>query len=70
MGTPSRSPNFDDPGRALDAGWAHGRETLSLATQGWQIMAIDFSASALADGRSLGEAAPEQMGALLRGAPL
>jgi 2-polyprenyl-3-methyl-5-hydroxy-6-metoxy-1,4-benzoquinol methylase len=35
------------PGRALDAGCGHGAETLWLATHGWEVTAVDFSASAL-----------------------
>ena len=45
------------PGRALDAGCGHGAETLWLAARGWQVTAVDFSAAALATGRSLAEAA-------------
>lgn len=45
------------PGRALDAGCGHGADTLWLATHGWQVTAVDFSASALAHGRSMAEAA-------------
>jgi SAM-dependent methyltransferase len=41
------------PGRALDAGCGHGAETLWLAAHGWQVTAVDFSASALAQGRSM-----------------
>lgn len=44
------------PGRALDAGCGHGAETLWLALQGWQVTAVDFSASALAQGRTLADA--------------
>jgi 2-polyprenyl-3-methyl-5-hydroxy-6-metoxy-1,4-benzoquinol methylase len=44
------------PGRALDAGCGHGVDTLWLAAQGWQVTAVDFSASALAHGRSTAEA--------------
>ena len=40
------------PGRALDAGCGHGAETLWLAARGWQVTAVDFSAMALAHGRS------------------
>jgi SAM-dependent methyltransferase len=43
------------PGRALDAGCGHGAETLWLATQGWNVTAVDFSASALAHGRAMAE---------------
>jgi SAM-dependent methyltransferase len=44
------------PGRALDAGCGHGADTLWLAAHGWQVTAVDFSASALAHGRSTAEA--------------
>lgn len=43
-------------GRALDAGCGHGADTLWLAAHGWQVMGVDFSASALAHGRSMVEA--------------
>jgi 2-polyprenyl-3-methyl-5-hydroxy-6-metoxy-1,4-benzoquinol methylase len=45
------------PGRALDAGCGHGADTLWLAAQGWRVTAVDFSAAALAHGRSMAEAA-------------
>lgn len=45
------------PGRALDAGCGHGAESLWLASQGWSVTALDFSAAALAQGRLLAEAA-------------
>ncbi|NVB79746.1 MAG: class I SAM-dependent methyltransferase [Kofleriaceae bacterium] len=44
------------PGRALDAGCGHGAESLWLAAHGWQVTAVDFSAAALAHGRSTAEA--------------
>jgi len=44
------------PGRALDAGCGHGADTLWLAAHGWHVTAVDFSASALASGRSMAEA--------------
>jgi 2-polyprenyl-3-methyl-5-hydroxy-6-metoxy-1,4-benzoquinol methylase len=44
------------PGRALDAGCGHGADTLWLAAHGWQVTAVDFSASALAHGRSMAAA--------------
>jgi SAM-dependent methyltransferase len=44
------------PGRALDAGCGHGAETLWLAAHGWQVTAVDFSASALAHARSTADA--------------
>lgn len=45
------------PGRALDAGCGNGAEALWLAARGWQVTALDFSAAALAHGRSRAEAA-------------
>jgi len=45
------------PGRALDAGCGHGADTLWLAAHGWKVTAVDFSAAALAHGRSMAEAA-------------
>jgi 2-polyprenyl-3-methyl-5-hydroxy-6-metoxy-1,4-benzoquinol methylase len=45
------------PGRALDAGCGHGADSLWLAARGWHVTAVDFSASALAHGRLLAEAA-------------
>jgi 2-polyprenyl-3-methyl-5-hydroxy-6-metoxy-1,4-benzoquinol methylase len=61
----SRPPNAQlmaeagqlEPGRALDAGCGHGADTLWLAAHGWQVTAVDFSAAALAHGRSMAEAA-------------
>ncbi len=44
------------PARALDAGCGHGSETLWLAAHGWEVTAVDFSASALAHARSTAEA--------------
>jgi 2-polyprenyl-3-methyl-5-hydroxy-6-metoxy-1,4-benzoquinol methylase len=44
------------PGRSLDAGCGHGAETLWLAGHGWEVTAVDFSASALAHARSTAEA--------------
>lgn len=44
------------PGRALDAGCGHGAEALWLAAHGWQITAVDFSASALAHARGAAQA--------------
>jgi SAM-dependent methyltransferase len=45
------------PGLALDAGCGHGSDTLWLAAHGWGVTAVDFSAAALAHGRSTAEAA-------------
>ena len=61
----SRPPNSyllseaDDlePGAALDAGCGHGSEAIWLAAAGWQVTAVDFSATALDFGRSAAEAA-------------
>ena len=44
------------PGSALDAGCGHGADTLWLAARGWQVTAVDFSATALAHARSTAEA--------------
>jgi 2-polyprenyl-3-methyl-5-hydroxy-6-metoxy-1,4-benzoquinol methylase len=44
------------PGRALDAGCGHGSEALWLATRGWRVTAVDFSAAALAHARSTADA--------------
>lgn len=46
-----------EPGVALDAGCGHGSEALWLAAAGWQVMAVDFSATALEHGRASAEAA-------------
>jgi SAM-dependent methyltransferase len=46
-----------EPGVALDAGCGHGADALWLAGRGWQVTAVDFSAAALAQGRSTAEAA-------------
>ena len=43
------------PGRALDAGCGHGSDTLWLAARGWQVTAVDFAATALANARSTAE---------------
>jgi SAM-dependent methyltransferase len=43
-------------GLALDAGCGHGSDTLWLAARGWRVTAVDFSATALAHGRSTAEA--------------
>lgn len=45
------------PGRALDAGCGHGSDTLWLAARGWQVTAVDFSAAALAQGRTTADGA-------------
>jgi 2-polyprenyl-3-methyl-5-hydroxy-6-metoxy-1,4-benzoquinol methylase len=44
------------PGRALDAGCGHGAETCWLAARGWEVTAVDFSATALTHARSTAEA--------------
>lgn len=45
------------PGRALDAGCGHGAEALWLASRGWQVLGVDFSASALAHARAMADGA-------------
>jgi SAM-dependent methyltransferase len=40
------------PGRALDLGCGRGRHARWLARRGWQVVAVDFSAVALAQGRA------------------
>jgi 2-polyprenyl-3-methyl-5-hydroxy-6-metoxy-1,4-benzoquinol methylase len=49
------------PGRALDAGCGSGTDTLWLAAQGWRVTALDFSVAALAQGRSMAEAAGPEL---------
>ena len=44
------------PGLALDAGCGHGSEAIWLATSGWRVTAVDFSATALEYGRSTAQA--------------
>ena len=39
------------PAHALDAGCGHGAEALWLASRGWRVTAVDFSATALDYGR-------------------
>ena len=51
------------PGRALDAGCGHGAEALWLAAHGWTVTAVDFSAAALAQGRSMAETAGAEIAA-------
>lgn len=46
-----------EPGRALDAGCGHGAEAVWLAERGWQVTAVDFSATALDFGRARAHAA-------------
>ena len=41
------------PGRALDVGAGEGRNAVWLATRGWQVTAVDFSAVGLDKGRRL-----------------
>ena len=46
-----------EPGSALDAGCGHGSDAIWLAASGWQVTALDFSATALDFGRSTAHAA-------------
>ena len=43
------------PGRALDLAAGEGRNALWLAQQGWQVVAVDFSAIALQTGQQIAE---------------
>jgi SAM-dependent methyltransferase len=43
------------PGRAVDLGAGEGRHALWLAERGWQVIAVDFSATGLARGRTLAD---------------
>lgn len=43
------------PGRALDAGAGEGRNAVWLASRGWQVTAVDFSAVGLDKGQRLAE---------------
>jgi SAM-dependent methyltransferase len=49
------------PGRALDAGCGGGSDSLWLAAHGWRVTAVDFSATALAQGESTAAAAGEEI---------
>lgn len=44
------------PGRALDLACGEGRNAVWLATKGWRVTAVDFSAVALARGRAASDA--------------
>lgn len=44
------------PGRALDAGCGHGAEAIWLGASGWEVTAVDFSATALEHARSTAQA--------------
>lgn len=44
------------PGRALDVGAGEGRNAVWLATRGWHVTAVDFSAVGLDKGRRLADA--------------
>jgi SAM-dependent methyltransferase len=43
------------PGRALDLGSGEGRNAVWLATQGWDVTAVDFSAAGLEKARRLAD---------------
>lgn len=44
------------PGRALDAGCGHGAESIWLAAHGWEVVGVDFSATALEHARATAKA--------------
>lgn len=46
------------PGRALDVAAGEGRNAIWLARQGWEVVAVDFSQTALDKGRRLAGAVP------------
>ncbi len=48
-------------GSALDAGCGHGAEALWLASKGWRVTAVDFSAAALAHAQRMADAAGPQL---------
>ena len=48
-------PDGVEVGCALDAGCGHGAEAIWLASRGWRVTAIDFSAAALEHGRGMAE---------------
>ena len=43
------------PGRALDVGAGEGRNAVWLASEGWDVMAVDFSAAGIEKARALAE---------------
>lgn len=45
------------PGRAVDLACGEGRNAIWLATRGWQVVAVDFSSTALERARALSEQA-------------
>lgn len=45
-------------GRALDLACGYGRNTLWLATRGWEVTALDYSGVAVARGEEIAAAAP------------
>ncbi len=48
-------------GRALDLACGEGRNALWLATRGWQVTALDYSAVALDKGREVASSAPRSV---------
>lgn len=48
-------------GRALDVAAGQGRNALWLATRGWEVTAVDFSAVALTRGRDIASRAPRSV---------
>ena len=51
------------PGRALDGGCGHGAEAVWQAATGWQVTAVDFSATALGFARETAEAMGSEVAA-------
>lgn len=48
-------------GRALDLGSGEGRNALWLATRGWEVTAVDFSAVGLTKGHRIASASPKSV---------
>lgn len=54
------------PGRALDAGCGHGAESIWLAARGWDVVGVDFSATALERARATAKERGPELAARIR----